>query len=62
MKRWKKLTNDELRGAHYGLRVLRTSPRIVGQVLALPDELLIEMADESRRRAKDSKPRKKGAK
>lgn len=54
-KRWKKCNLDELRGAHYGLRILRTSPRITRPALEILDMLLEEIESESRHLTKKAK-------
>ena len=54
-KRWKKCNLDELRGAHYGLRVLRTSPRVTKAALEILDMLLEEIASEVKHITKPKK-------
>ncbi len=39
---WGKLTDEQLRGANYALRVVRTSPRIRGAALDLVDSLIAD--------------------
>ncbi len=40
--RWVRLTNDQLKGANFALRVLHTSPRIQGAALVLLKDLIKE--------------------
>lgn len=54
-KRWKKLSMDELRGAHFALRVVRTSPTIRGRGLEILDGLLVEIASEYNARVRKKK-------
>lgn len=49
-KRWNTLTEEQLQGADYSLRILRTSVLIRGQALALVDELILDIRDEMRDR------------
>ncbi len=55
MKRWKKLTDEQLRGAEYAMRVVRTSPRIRGLALEMVDMLLEELHKEMKKRNASTK-------
>jgi len=45
---WGKLTDEQLRGANYALRVVRTSPRIRGAALDLVDSLIADAQPRSK--------------
>ena len=44
--RYEKLTHEQLQGADYALRILRTSPVIRGQALEVLDGQIAEVRDE----------------
>ena len=49
-RRWKKLSAEQLSGAEYALRVLRSWPRVNGQVLAEVDEMIGQLHSEFHKR------------
>jgi hypothetical protein len=51
--RWKKLNLDELLGADYALRMIRTSPLLRGEALKLSEELINEVRMEINSRTDD---------
>jgi hypothetical protein len=56
-KRWGKLTDEQMQGANYALRVIHTSPVFRGECLEIVKELLQETYLEMGKR--NSKYRKK---
>jgi hypothetical protein len=51
--RWKRLNLDELLGADYALRMIRTSPLLRGETLKLSEELINEVRMEINSRPDD---------
>ena len=47
---WKKLTDEQLQGANYALRLVHTSPRIRGGALELINGLINETTQEMSKR------------
>ncbi len=45
--RWKKLTNEQLRGADYALRVMHTATVVRGEALAILEAMMAEVREES---------------